>query len=272
MKEYSSGLDKVKAVAVRDLQTQTSYQFNLLLRFASVAVTMAVFYFVAKLVGEAPLLAAYRGGYFEFVLVGMMVASFTLVGLSTFAQSIASEQAVGTLEILLASSAPVSSLLVGALFMPLVMTAIEIALYLILGIGLFGAGFSLAGVLISLPLLALTIASFCGLGILSAAFIVLTKRGDPISFAVGQATTFLGGAYFPIEVMPGPLQFLARLTPAYYGIRGIRDALLSEARPADVVDELGALIAFTAILVPASLWLLTKALRVARTTGTLANA
>jgi ABC-2 type transport system permease protein len=268
----STVLDRVRAVASRDLRTQTSYHFSLLLRFGAVALAMASFYFISQLVDDSPQLARYRGGYFEFVLVGMMVTSFTLVGLQTFSHTIAAEQSLGTLEILLASPTRVGNLLAGALVVPLTMTATEIALYLIIGIGFVGVGFPLIGVLLAFPILILTVATFCALGILSASFIVLTKRGDPISVAVAQGTAFLGGAYFPVALFPEPLQLVARLTPAYYGIQGIREALLSDAGPADVLDEFTVLITFTAVLLPGSLWLLSRALRVARITGTLGNA
>lgn len=272
MKQRSSVLDRLKAVASRDLQTQTSYHFALLLRFGAVALAMASFYFIAQLVQDSPELARFRGGYFEFVLVGMMVTSFTLVGLQTFAQSLATEQSLGTLEILLASPTRVGNLLAGALVVPLAMTAVEIVLYLILGIGVVGVGFSLVGALLAFPLLVLTVATFCAFGILSASFIVLTKRGDPITVVLAQGTAFLGGAYFPVTLLPEPLQLVARITPGYYGIRGIREALLSAAGPAELFDELTVLIAFTAVLLPGSLWLLSRALRVARVTGTLGNA
>jgi ABC-2 type transport system permease protein len=272
MSARSSVIDKLGAVASRDLRTQTSYQFNLFLRFGSLLLAIASFYFVSQLVDEAPELANYRGGYFEFVMVGMLVTSFTLVGLRTFAQTISAEQSLGTLEIVLASPIGVGNLLAGALVVPLGMTALEIIFYLVLGIGIVGVGFTAVGVLLALPLLILTIATFCALGIASAAFIVLTKRGDPITAVVAQATTFLGGAYFPVSLMPEPVQWLARATPAYYGITGIREALLGTAGPSAFFDELIALIIFTAVLLPASLWLLSWALRVARVTGTLGNA
>jgi ABC-2 type transport system permease protein len=272
VKERSTVLDRLGAIAARDLRTQTSYHFSLLLRFSAVALTMASFYFIAKLVQNSPELARYRGGYFEFVLVGMMVTSFTLVGLQTFSQSIASEQSLGTLEILLASPTRVGHLLAGALVVPLAMTAIEIVLYLILGIGVVGVGFSPIGALLAFPLLVLTVATFCALGILSAAFIVLTKRGEPITLAVAQGTAFIGGAYFPVTLLPGPLQLIAKLTPAYYGIRGIREALLAGAGPPELLHEFIVLVVFAAVLLPGSLWVLSRALRVARVTGTLGNA
>ena len=271
MKTTSSVLDQLRAIAFRDLRTQTSYHFNLILRFGALFFAVASYYFVAQLIDRPSELANYRGGYFEFVLVGMMVTSFTFVGLRTFASSLSAEQGLGTLEILLASPLRVGNLLAGSLVVPLGMTLVEIALYLVGGIGLIGVGFTYAGVLLAIPVLLLTLASFSGLGILSAAFIVITKRGDPITFLVAQATTFLGGAYFPVSLMPEPLQWLARLTPAYYGIRGVREALLSTGRQ-DVGDEIAILIAFAAILLPGSLWLLSQALRVARITGTLGNA
>jgi ABC-2 type transport system permease protein len=271
MSQGSSVLPSILAIARRDLRTQTSYQFALFLRFGSVILSIAIFYFISQLVGDSPQLAGHRGGYFEFVLVGMMVTSFTLVGLRTFSQTISAEQGIGSLEILLAAPTRVGHLLAGALVIPLAMTAVEIGIYLSVGIGLFGVGFSTGGLLLSVPLLALTVATFCALGILSAAFIVLTKRGDPITALIAQATGFLGGAFFPITLFPGALQGLARLMPAYWGIRGIRDALLGGVGPTGLLDEAAILIAFTAILLPASLWVFSRALRVARVTGTLGS-
>ena len=59
-----------------------------------------------------------------------------------------------------------------------------------------------------------------------ASIAVLAKRGDPLSGPLIQATAVLSGALFPVSVFPPALELLARCFPAYYGINGLREALL----------------------------------------------
>lgn len=264
-------LARAGAIARRDLRTQVSYHFALLLRLGSLGFSIAIFFFISKLVGNAEELAQYRGGYFEFVLIGLAVTSFTLVGLRTFASTIGAEQGQGTLEILLTMPTGLGPILAGALAVPLTMTALEIAVYLGVGVGVFGVGLPPGGVLLSIPLLILTVSTFCALGIFSAAFIVLTKRGDPITAFIAQSTSFLGGALFPVTLFPEALQSVSRVVPAYYGIKGLRDVLIGGAGAVDILDELAVLAAFTAVLLPAAMATLRWALRIAKTTGTLGN-
>ncbi len=61
-----------------------------------------------------------------------------------------------------------------------------------------------------LATLVLTIAAFSGLGLLSATAIVLLKKGDPIELLIGSTSSLLGGAFFPVVVMPEWLQGLAK--------------------------------------------------------------
>jgi ABC-2 type transport system permease protein len=41
-----------------------------------------------------------------------------------------------------------------------------------------------------------------GLGIISAAFIMRFKKGNPVTWMVATASELLGGVYFPIDVLP----------------------------------------------------------------------
>jgi ABC-2 type transport system permease protein len=264
-------LGRVSALARRDLIIELSYHFQLVLRFFSIFMAVVMFYFLGRLVGDADELDRYRGGYFEFALIGLLVLGFSQALVNSLGRSIQSAQGDGTLEILLATPASLTTLMAGTLAVPILFAAVEAGIYLGLGWLFAGVTLPLGGLPIAGVLLILTLGSFAAVGVFSAAFIVLTKRGDPFSSLVLQASNLLAGAMFPVVLFPEWLQTVSRFVPAFYGLRGIREVLLANGGLADVMPDLLALLAFNAVLLPTSLFALSHAVRLARITGTLGN-
>jgi len=264
-------LPRVSALARRDLVIELSYHFQLVIRFFSIVMSVTMFFFLSRLVGNAEPLEGFRGGYFEFVLLGLVVLGFSQACVNSFGQSIQTAQSGGTLEILLSTATRLPTLLAGTLVVPLLLATVEAGLYLAFGFALGDLSFTLRGVLLSIPILLLTLGTFAAVGILSATVIVLTKRGDPFSSLVLQASNLLAGAMFPVALLPGPLRALAHLVPAFYGLRATRAVLLADAGFADIAADVGILLAFNLVMLPAATWLLSRALRIARVTGTLGN-
>ena len=100
-------------------------------------------YYVSKLVAEPPELASYRGGYFDFVMVGLSVMAIAGLGIGTFNQNITTEQSLGTFEILLSTPTCVSVLLTARSCSPL-LDRLDIVLLLGVGVGILGAGLTLS--------------------------------------------------------------------------------------------------------------------------------
>ena len=98
---------------------------------------------------------------------------------------------------------------------------------------------------------------------------MLAKRGDPFTGPLLQLTAMLSGALFPISVFPPVVESIARAFPAYYGINGLRDALLGSGGWRDV-RPIFRCWRVTAVLMPASL-LVFSAVAAARRLGTLGN-
>lgn len=262
---------RLAALARRDFAIERSYRFRVVMSFAQLAVVVLITYQVSKLVVDSPELEPYGGSYFDFVIVGLAIMAIARVGIGTFTSIIQREQALGTFEVLLATPTPVSVLLGGSFAFPLTMTAIELGMYLGLGLGLVGSGLDVVGLLVALPVIVLLLLSFCAFGIVGAAIVVVLKRGDPLAAPLSMATSILSGAIFPVSTLPTPLEQLARAFPAYYGINGTRDALLAGGGAGDVVNDVLALAAFDVVLIPVSIGLFRVSLRHARRTGTLAN-
>jgi ABC-2 type transport system permease protein len=262
---------RVAAIARRDVRTESSYKLRYVTRVLEVAIAGVIVFNLSKLVVDSSELAKYGGDYFDFAMVGLAVMSVARLGIATFNQNILREQSLGTMEILLSTPTPISVLLAGSFVFPMLLTAIDLVLYFGFGIGVFGHGLRFVGVLYSIPLLALTLASFCAFGIVSASLLVLIRRGDPLSGPFTLLTSILTGALFPISTFPTVVRAVARAFPAYYGITGLRDALLTEAGWRDLAPYVIALIAFDIVLLPLSVHLFTRALAAARRTGTLGN-
>jgi ABC-2 type transport system permease protein len=58
---------------------------------------------------------------------------------------------------------------------------------------------------------------------------------------------FLGGILWPVEQMPGYLQWLAHILPLTYAVEGLRNIMLSGKSLLDVGLDLGVLVGFTAL-------------------------
>ena len=262
---------RVAALARRDFQVEGSYRLRYVNRLLEVLISSLVVYQISKLVIDAPALEPYGGDYFGFAMVGLAVMSVARLGITTFTQNIFREQTIGTLEVLLATPTPVPVLLAGSFVFPLMLTSIDLVLYFGVGLGLIGDGLRLIGVVYAVPFLILTLASFCAFGIAGASLVVLIKRGDPLTAPLTMLTSILSGALFPVSTFPVALQVLARAFPAYYGINGLREALLTSAGWSEMLPDLVILAAFVVVLLPLAVHLFSRSLAAARRTGTLSN-
>lgn len=261
----------ILAVARRDLLIELSYQFRLAFYLVSAFVAAFLAFYVSKLVGEPDLLAQYDGSYFEYVVLGLALTSYATLGVAAFTAQITQELSAGTLEVLLGGPTRLVTLLAGGFLVPLALTTIEVALLIGVGVGLLGTGLSLPGLVVAVPIVVLTVANFCAMGIASAAVVLLVKRGDPISGPLYQLTLVLSGAIFPVELFPAWLELICRLTPAYYGVRGLREALLTGGGFAGIADEIAVLAAFALVGLPLAVRLFAAAVAQAKRLGVLGS-
>jgi len=117
----------------------------------------------------------------------------------------------------------------------------------------------------------LTIGSAGSFGIIIACFIIVVKRGDPISWLFKSASWLLGGVLFPITVFPSWMQKLALLLPATHALQAIRLAILKGKSISDMLPEIGVLCVFCFLLLPISLRALKYAVWRAKQEGTLTH-
>jgi ABC-2 type transport system permease protein len=89
-----------------------------------------------------------------------------------------------------------------------------------------------------------------GLGVLSAAATITFRRGASIVAAAASVMTITSGAYFPVDVLPPWIAWIATLNPMRLTLEAVRDALLGGASWSAVVPTI-------AVLIPLSILSLT---------------
>jgi ABC-2 type transport system permease protein len=255
----------------RDLSVALSYRLSFVLTIFGIFFSVASFYFLSQLFGAAlvPQLQQYGGDYFSFVLIGLAFTGYLGLSLSNFSASIRQGQVTGTLEIMLLSPTRLSTILLSSSLWSYLQTTINVIIYIAIGALLFGFSISQANFLTALVVLILSIASFSGFGILSAAVVLVVKQGDPISWLFGGFSTLLAGVYYPISVLPSWLTPLSHLIPMTYALDAMRLAMLKGGSLYDVRLDILVLFGFALVLTPLSFFAFRLALKRAKIEGSL---
>jgi ABC-2 type transport system permease protein len=257
----------------RDWRLQLSYRFSFLLQFFGIFFNLLVFYFLSKLVGDsaAPYLKPYGGNYFAFVLIGLAFSGYFGVGLNSFAANLREAQTTGTLEAMLMTPTRLSTVIMSSSIYDYGFVTFQVFVYLALGGLLFGVQLDKGNTPAALVVLVLTIIAMTSLGIIAASFIMVLKRGDPVTLLISSLAVLLGGVYYPIQLMPQWLQQLSRLLPITYSLDAMRRTLLADASFQDVMPDIIALAIFGLVLVPVSLLIFRYAVHRAKVDGSLAH-
>jgi ABC-2 type transport system permease protein len=266
-------MSKGLAFLARDLRLELSYRFSFFLQIFGIFTSVFLFYFLAQLLGPtaSPYLKEYGSNYFAFVLIGIAFSGYFGVGLSSFAASIRQAQTTGTLEAMLITPTPVSLIVLSSALWDYLVVTFHVLVYLAIGGLLLGVDLSRSNLPAALVTLTLTVVSFSSIGIVAASFIMVLKRGDPVTWLFNSVSSLLGGVYYPITILPGWLQFVAALLPVTYALRAMRLALLQGASIAQLVPDLLVLAGFSAILMPLSLVVFRWAVYRAKIDGSLTH-
>ena len=264
-------LRKAGAFIRRDFQIESSYKMSFFMGVVDSLVILVFFYFLDKLVAEggSQNLARYGGDYLPFALIGLAFARYFQLTLKMFSESIRQAQVTGCLEAMLSSQTDSLTIVLMSSLYGLISGAVQVLILLVAGAAFAGVDFTGMNVPATVIVIAVSVLSFVAFGVLSAAAILWLKKGDPFSWILGGLGTMLGGAYFPITVLPGWLQNAAFIIPITHSLDALRLTMLKGYSVEKVAEPLLILGLMSAILLPASLVLFAAVVRKGRKEGTL---
>jgi ABC-2 type transport system permease protein len=257
----------------RDLSIARTYRTVFVLEAIEALFGAAMFYYVARFVDTPALQHALPqgGSYFAFSLVGFVFLDYLNAALDTFDRSLEEARDSGTLEHLLVTQTSLPVFVAGSAIYPFAATALRIVVYVAWGAALFGFPLHAANWFAVITVLLVTLLAFSGLGILSASYLLLFKRGNPAKWFFLGVSSVAGGMLFPVNILPDWLQLVARLNPVTYALDAMRASLLGGAGVAALWRPLAILFLFAVMLLPLSMSVFAWSLRRTKITGTLTH-
>ena len=162
-----------------------------------------------------------------YLLVGSLLWSYLSLTFFEVSFAISWERWEGTIEYTFMAPVRRAAHLLGIMAFAVVYGLIRTALIVVvIGVAfkldLSNANLLTAGVLLTAATLPLV-----GLGVITAMLPLLSpEKGDQMATAVQGVLLLVSGVYYPITVLPTPLQWLAHASPLTYTLTSVRQALL----------------------------------------------
>lgn len=268
MKRIFALWDRMKAFVVRDFQLAISYRLAFLMRMLTILIVVTIAYYISRIfVGKGNLFSDWRDPLAAWI-TGLAVLNYFMTNFSSLANAIRTEQMQGTLESVLMTPISVPGLIVASSTLDFIEATLYSSLYLVFGAIFFGVTYD-GSYLLAFLILILTTLVFASLGILSASFAMVFKRGDPIAVLLGTSTAVFSGVFFPPQLLPESMQNISMILPATYGLQAIRGVLIEDNGLNEARGPILTLLIFLAVLLPISLWVFSRAVRRAKREGSL---
>lgn len=261
-------LDQLRAVFRRDVLSDIRYPVAFAIGLLDAVVVLISYSFLAGVFGNRR-----PDGYepLAFLLVGVALTDSLTAALVLLSQGVRNSQQSGTVKALLGLPIAPTRLMTLSMAYPATRAALDFVVFMSAAclMGVSASGIHVAAMLVTFVL---AVASVSVMGLVSASFALVFKRGDPVMWAVGTATWLLSGVLYPTSVLPTWLAMVSTLLPTTHALTAMRAAVIDGASWSALAPDLGALFGFDLIGIPAGLWLFTAAVTHAKRAGTLGHA
>ncbi len=261
MQYASAALATVK----RDAAIYLSYRLRFASQLIAVVFTLAIFFYVSKLV--RPGAVGHGADYYQFVVVGIATLAVleSAVGVSTLVRM---ELIAGNFERLVISPfGPVAGAMSMAVF-PVAFATVFAGIVLAVAAAVFGVPIQVAGIPLALVVVAIGSVAFAAIGLLFVGGLIAYKSAMGAAWVMA-VLGLLGGIYFPIRLFPAWIRWAADVQPLTPAVDLLRHQLVGTPSIQPPWLELAKLTGFAVVLMPIAAAVLWQAVKISRRRGTL---
>lgn len=205
-----------------------------------------------------------------FLLIGTLIWSYLSMIFDLLSETVSWERWEGTIEYTFMAPASRGTQLIGMGVYAVLYGILRIiimlgAISLFFDLSLGGANYAAA-----LAILAICSVSLVGFGMVAAVMPLLSpEKGQQVTYIFTALMLLVSGIYYSVDVLPGWMQPLANVSPVYYALNGIREALLEGASFASQWHNVWPLLIMGVIFPPLGLYLFQRGEIYAKKTGLL---
>jgi ABC-2 type transport system permease protein len=201
-----------------------------------------------------------QGGSFDlrraqlYLLIGALLWGYLSLVFMEAAFAIAWERWEGTIEYTFMAPVKRVTHLMGICLFAIGYGLGRTFIVLLVATAMFHLDFSNANIPGALAVLAASTLPLIGLSILTSVLPLLSpQKGEQMSIALQGFLLLVSGVYYPLTVLPLPMQVAGAASPLTYALSGIRRSLLQGASVADQLPVIAILLVMGLVLIPASI-------------------
>src|SRR6202162_1444328 len=201
-----------------------------------------------------------EGGSFDlhkaqlYLLIGALLWGYLSLVFMEAAYAISWERWEGTIEYTFMAPVRRVTHLMGICLFAIGYGLARTFVVLVVAAFMFNLDFSHADILAALAILAASTVPLIGLSILTAVLPLLSpQKGEQMAVALQGFLLLVSGVYYPLSVLPLPMQLAGAASPLTYALSGIRTSLLNGAGFTDQLPTIGILLGMGAVMIPASI-------------------
>ncbi|HSP08085.1 MAG TPA: ABC transporter permease [Candidatus Dormibacteraeota bacterium] len=200
-----------------------------------------------------------QGGSFDlrrtqlYLLVGALLWGYLSLVFMEAAYAISWERWEGTIEYTFMAPVKRITHLMGICLFAIGYGLARTLVVLVVAAAMFRLDFSHADIPAALAVLAASTLPLIGLSILTSVLPLLSpQKGEQMSIALQGFLLLVSGVYYPLTVLPVPMQVAGAASPLTYALSGMRRSLLDGVDLAGELPVIAILVAMGAVLIPLS--------------------
>jgi ABC-2 type transport system permease protein len=262
----TASLSGANAVFRRDLAIFLSYRARLLMQFTTGFVSIALFYYISRLVSVGGFTS---DEYFAFVVVGIAITEVVVATLAALPARVSQELYAGTFERLVLSPFGAVGGIVAMTMFPLLLSYLTALTSIAFAAIVFGLPLHWSTVPFALPVALLASVAFVPFAILVCAAMMIVKQATSLAGMITTGLSFVGGFLFPIALLPAWLHWASEIQPFTPAVELLRKLLVDTPMTQSVWSALAKLVGFAVVLFPFAVLALRACLRNAQRKGTV---
>lgn len=171
---------------------------------------------------------------------------FALITLLGASEVFMAERQLGTLRRLLTCAVPKWQIVTGKSAGRFMIGVIQMTVLIVVGQWVFGVSWGQNPLALALLIVAFSLAAL-GLGILIATIVRSYEQANQLTIALSLLMGALGGAWWPLEIVEGPMRTVAMLIPTGWAMTGFQSIILRGANTLDILPNLLVLTGFAVL-------------------------
>ena len=183
---------------------------------------------------------------FEFLAPGFMGLTVVMGTLSGLASAISREKEQGTMDGIMVAPISRNAIVSGKMISQTVRGMIQAFMILALSMALFGVKVY-GSPLLMVGVMLLGVASFAGIGIIATSIAPEQETATMMMLLLQFPMMFLSGILFPMDQLPGWLQWIGKALPLYYAADALRKIIVLNASLNQIFPDALVLVLYSVI-------------------------